>query len=109
LPSDLLLDALAITVEYRMLHGVLDKASLPYLRSLRVICHDHQIVFGDAFRDDVLTRLSLPALERVDVDILSKFTVSHEQLLTPFASGVRKGTVRADIKFRSLYWFAFSF
>jgi hypothetical protein len=108
LPSGLSIDRLSLTVEYRVLHAVLDTAFLPVLRSLRIACLDHQIIFVDAYRDEVLHRLDLPALEDVEVEICSKFAVTEADLLSPFASAASLGILRADVKFRGLYWYVFN-
>jgi hypothetical protein len=107
LPTTSLIQELHIFVDYMYLHSVVDAAVLSRLEVFRITCEDKNISFDAAVhQQDVLARMHLPVLAKVEVEISSECDVSEAELLVPFASAARRGilTYKIDTDIRNLNW-----
>jgi hypothetical protein len=98
LPATSLLEELDFTADYMSLHAIIDEITLSRLKVLRITCQDFYIDFDDAVHhEDVLVRMHLPVLKEVVLYIEAEFDVSEAELLMPFASAARRGTLTYEI------------
>jgi hypothetical protein len=89
---------LHLFVNFSHLHAVIDSATLPYLHHLKVTSPAYGDVHS-APSGDLITRMTLPSLDRVSVTFSHVNPLIDDMLLRPFASAERREILEVTMEY----------